>query len=160
MKVQYFGDVNDYRKFALLQLLADIGKFKLGVCWMLTEPDNSKQGGNRKYLEEPAEWCGYDPTLFEVLAKASASPQLSNLQRIEADGIVHGATFFNEFVPDDGTKRGSFHTRCLNALAGRDLVFFDPDNGLDIKKRPFSSTSTLGIFVERSSRDWFPATAS
>ena len=127
---------------------------------MLTEPDDSKQGGNRKYLEEPAEWCGYDPTLFEVLAKASASPQLSNLQRIEADGIVHGATFFNEFVPDDGTKRGSFHTRCLNALAGRDLVFFDPDNGLDIKKRPFSSTSTLGIFVERSSRDWFPATAS
>ena len=44
VKVQYFGDVNDYRKFALLRLLADIGKFKLGVCWMLTEPDELEAG--------------------------------------------------------------------------------------------------------------------
>jgi hypothetical protein len=35
MKVQYFGDVNDYRKFALLRLLASKGGFKIGVCWML-----------------------------------------------------------------------------------------------------------------------------
>jgi hypothetical protein len=35
VKVQYFGDVNHYRKFALLRLLAD--KFKIGICWMLTE---------------------------------------------------------------------------------------------------------------------------
>ena len=42
MKVQYFGDVNDYRKFALLRLLAD--KFKIGVCWMLTEADGSGRG--------------------------------------------------------------------------------------------------------------------
>jgi hypothetical protein len=42
VKVQYFGDVNDYRKFALLRLLAD--KFKIGVCWMLTEADGSGRG--------------------------------------------------------------------------------------------------------------------
>jgi hypothetical protein len=30
MKVQYFGDENDYRKFALLRLLANEGGFKIG----------------------------------------------------------------------------------------------------------------------------------
>ena len=39
MKVQYFGDVSDYRKFALLRLLATVGGFRIGVCWMLTEND-------------------------------------------------------------------------------------------------------------------------
>jgi hypothetical protein len=133
VKVQYFGDVNDYRKFALLRLLSRVGQFKIGVCWMLTEADASAQGANRDFLNQPKVWGGYDPTLFKVLAKVPASPQLSDLQRIEADGIVPGASFFNEFVPDDGTKRGSFHTRCLKAFAGRDLVFFDPDNGLEVK---------------------------
>ena len=33
MKVQYFGDVNDYRKFALLKALSGKG-FTIGVCWM------------------------------------------------------------------------------------------------------------------------------
>src|ERR1700691_2068017 len=97
VKVQYFGDVNDYRKFALLRLLAEVGGFKIGVCWMLTEADDSKEGGNRKYLEQAAKWCGYDPGLFNMLAKAPALPQLSDLQRIENEEIVPDATFFNEF---------------------------------------------------------------
>jgi hypothetical protein len=117
VKVQYFGDVNDYRKFTLLRLLSDVGGFKISVCWMLTEPDDSKEGGNRKYLEQAAKWCGYDPTLFEVLAKVPASPQLSDLQRIEADGIVPDATFFNESTPDKLSERQAFHTRCMDAFA-------------------------------------------
>ena len=36
MKNQYFGDVNDYRKYGLLRLLGRAGKVKIGVCWMLT----------------------------------------------------------------------------------------------------------------------------
>ena len=48
VKVQYLGDVNDYRKFALLRLLSEVGRFKIGVCWMLTEPDGSGQGAKRR----------------------------------------------------------------------------------------------------------------
>jgi hypothetical protein len=136
VKVQYFGDVNDYRKFALLRLLADIGKFKIGVCWMLTEADDSKEGGNRKYLDQGAKWCGYDPALFDALARVQAPPQLSDLQRIEADGIVPGATFFNDDTPDKLAERQVFHAHCMATFADRDLVFFDPDNGLEVKSVP------------------------
>ena len=44
MKVQYFGDVNDYRKYVLLRLLAKSGEFKIGVCWMLTPADDRTDG--------------------------------------------------------------------------------------------------------------------
>jgi len=35
MKNQYFGDINDYRKYGLLRCFAEAG-LNIGVCWMLT----------------------------------------------------------------------------------------------------------------------------
>ena len=133
MNVQYFGNVNDYWKLTLLRHLSEVGKFKIGVCWMLTEPDESEQGGNREYLEQPHKWRGYDPALFDALEKAPSSPHLSDLQRIETEEIVPRATFFNEFVPNSPTERDSMRTRCMVAFADRELVFFDPDVGLEVK---------------------------
>ncbi len=47
MKNQYFGDVNDYLKYGLLRQLSNEGRFKICVCWMLTEPDGTTEGGKR-----------------------------------------------------------------------------------------------------------------
>jgi len=33
MKEQYVGDVNDYRKYALLRHFAIEGRVRVGVCW-------------------------------------------------------------------------------------------------------------------------------
>ncbi len=38
MKHQYFGDINDYRKYGLLRQLSNFGQIATSVCWMLT-PD-------------------------------------------------------------------------------------------------------------------------
>jgi hypothetical protein len=78
----------------------------------------------------------YEPALFDALAKVQTPPQRSDLQRIEADGIVPGATFFNEFTSDKLAERQAFHARCMATFADRDLVFFDPDNGLEVKAVP------------------------
>ena len=77
MKVQYFSDVNDYRKFALLKALSGKG-FTIGVCWMLTEAEGSCQGDNRSYLRQPDKWRGYDPALFDALALAPATPTIED----------------------------------------------------------------------------------
>ena len=34
------------------------------------------------------------------------------------------------------TERNKFHRDCLTKLAAADLVFFDPDNGLEVPSRP------------------------
>ena len=54
MKNQYFGDINDYRKYGLIRLLADGGKIKAGVCWMLTPDDTRTDAG----------WCPCNPLGF------------------------------------------------------------------------------------------------
>ena len=95
-----------------------------------------KQGAKRGFLKQPKVWSAYDPALFDALAKTPATPHLSDLQRIEADEIVPGATFFNEATPDKSPERQAFHARCMATFVDSDLVFFDPDNGLDVKSVP------------------------
>ena len=85
MKIQYFGDMNDYRKFALLRLFARQAKYKVGVCWMMTEPDERQDGNNPSYRERPDLWRGYDPQLFDTLKTVPCSPKEDDLQRIEKE---------------------------------------------------------------------------
>ena len=49
MKDQYFGDINDYRKYALLLELSGSGDICTGVCWMLTGADHGFEAGGRLY---------------------------------------------------------------------------------------------------------------
>jgi hypothetical protein len=44
VKNQYFGDINDYRKYGLLRLLTNRGEIRTAVCWMLTRDDESIDG--------------------------------------------------------------------------------------------------------------------
>ena len=142
MKVQYFGDVNDYRKFALLRLFARTGGFRIGVCWMLTPADGRPDGKKRSYLEQPGEWSEYDPPLFELLRTVKPMPELSDLLRIENEGVILNARFFNRITPDDRAGRLSFHQACLSDFAQCELAFFDPDNGLDRPSFPQGRTNS------------------
>ena len=136
MKVQYFGDVSDYRKLAILRLLAEVGRFKIGVCWMMTEDDATGHGGNRAYRKQPDAWRHFDPLVFDVLRSVPPEPQLADLRRVEEEGLIPGATFFIETAPDARDARARFHGNCLAALADSELVFFDPDNGLEVASFP------------------------
>ena len=44
MKNQYFGDINDYRKYGLIRILSNSGIIRTGICWMLT-PDDTRTDG-------------------------------------------------------------------------------------------------------------------
>ena len=133
MKVQYFGDVNDYRKYALLRLLSNVGGFKIGVCWMLTGADKSGQGDNRRYLARADEWRRYDPALFDALAVVPSAPTIDDLRRVEKEALIPEATFLNDFTPDRIAERGAYHRACMNAFEACELTFFDPDNGLEVQ---------------------------
>jgi hypothetical protein len=133
MKVQYFGDVNDYRKFVLLRTLAEVGRFRVGVCWMLTEADGSGHRDNRGYLRQVDQWRRYDPALFAALASAPAMPTIEDLRRVESEALIPDATFFNDFTPNGLAERGPYHRACMNTFKACELTFFDPDNGLEVK---------------------------
>ena len=56
---QYFGDINDYRKYGLLRCICE-AELHVGVCWMKTPSDNSGQGGRTDYLAKPHKYRSLD----------------------------------------------------------------------------------------------------
>jgi hypothetical protein len=53
VKNQYFGDINDYRKYGLLRVLTNGGEIRTAICWMLTADDGRGDGGFIDCLEQP-----------------------------------------------------------------------------------------------------------
>jgi len=132
MKVQYLGDVNDYRKYALLRLLAE-ADLKLGVNWLLTPDDDRADGNMRSYLARPENFRSYDPELFDVMGTVPDAPKFGDFEKVESKGVIPGAIYFSRYVPAGRQAREAFHAGSMGHFADCDLVFFDPDNGLAIQ---------------------------
>jgi hypothetical protein len=132
MKEQYVGDVNDYRKYALLRHFAIEGGLRVGVCWMLTPPDT---GNLRHYLLEPKRWRGYDQGLFDQLSRILGQEIPNRLSAIESAGIIPNAQFFNAILTDK-CDREKYFAAALSQLEHSDLIFFDPDNGIAPNSTP------------------------
>lgn len=133
MKNQYFGDVNDYRKYGLLRLLSGTGQFRVGVCWMLTEDDGRTDGKFISYLNMPQLWRQYDPPLFDVLHKYVALDHIRSVTLVENAKILPGTDFFTHILTDQSDSRIDFFKRVREKFAACDLIFYDPDNGIERK---------------------------
>lgn len=130
MKEQYVGDVSDYRKYALLRLLGRSG-LRLGVCWMLTPNDERSDGKKLGYLDQPKQEP-HDPELFALLRRVRNEPDARRLVLIEGSEILSGAVFVNTIVPETLFERQLWFKQANAALADTDLIFFDPDNGIEV----------------------------
>jgi hypothetical protein len=131
MKDQYFGDVNDYRKYGLLRGLTRSNILRLGVCWMLTPPDGRADGGHLAYLENPGKFSRFDPALFTWLTTVVRDEKDRRTARLEASPILGAAGFHSPILRDNKWEREIWFSTGMNALSGCDLVFFDPDNGIE-----------------------------
>ena len=138
MKNQYFGDVGDYGKYGLLRFLAKRG-VSIAVNWYLTPGDGTNDGNLRGYLEREKDRV-YDPELFDVL-RDMCDRKEKDVRRFAERDVIPGAVYFDVAVqpllfvsagPAAGLRkaRERWHRRALDACAGPELVFADPDNGL------------------------------
>jgi len=130
MKNQYFGDVNDYRKFGLLRGLERHAGLRVGVWWMLTPDDGRSDGNFTQYLAQPGRWRHFDPQLFDALA--AAVPSGRSVRVFPSLELLRSARFVDEIVPDSAAAREACFSAARALLGGSDLVFVDPDNGLEI----------------------------
>ena len=135
MKHQYFGDVNDYMKYGILRCLSQAG-FRIGVCWMLTPDDKRPDGRRVNYLSQPQNWKHHDADLFGHLSQALSIPNGRHLHHIETNGRIPSARFFGKVVPKSRTNRLQWVEDALTELNGSDLLFFDPDNGIEVPTIP------------------------
>ncbi len=136
MKNQYVADINDYRKYGLLRTLSGNGKIRTGVCWMLTPDDNRTDGQFTRYLNSPEQWKRYDSELFECLTDCLQDGQ-RHVSRIESTNILPNTIYHGDLLSDIREKRSGYFADMHERLQGVDLIFFDPDNGLEIMSRPY-----------------------
>jgi hypothetical protein len=132
MKNQYFGDVNDYKKYGLLRRLTGNGAIKTFVCWMLTKSDNRSDGNKTAYLENPGQWRHHDPDLFDSLAKSLRSTK-RDVKQAEHLRIIPRARYYPTLLYDDAESRTEYFQNMYTTAGSSDLIFFDPDNGLEVK---------------------------
>ncbi|MGQ0667445.1 MAG: hypothetical protein ACT4O4_10445 [Nitrospiraceae bacterium] len=135
MKNQYFGDVHDYRKYGLLRAIQTIGTGKLLVAWMLTSDDKSRDGRFRSYLQDPDAWKRYDPELFDGLEEILRPAPAPKVSLIEGSQLLPRTTYYSAVVPDARQDREAWCEGLLCATRGSDLVFVDPDNGIEVPSK-------------------------
>jgi len=155
LKDQYFGDINDYLKYGILRCLANAG-LSVGVFWMLTDDDENKLDGRKiDYLREGNGWRHHDPVLFDKLADAVLVAQARDTRQVEDAGILPGTKFYRRLVPRMPRDRTSWFDEGLAALAPSSLLFFDPDNGLEVpSKRPSTSGYVKYLAWDEVERAW------
>ena len=136
MKDQYFGDVNDYRKYGLLRALTGHGRLRASVCWALTQSDGRTDGSRTGYLQEPSKWRRFDPELFAFLRRQVLEKEHRCVEAIERSRILPNCSFFSDLLPQEVSGRDVFFNQLLSHASGADVIFFDPDNGLGVKSVP------------------------
>lgn len=138
MKNQYAGDVGDYTKLGVLRAIEKVG-LSIGLNWYLTpdEPEHSKtftDGKHTAYLK-----CDCD-TPDDKLHCALKKIGLSNnrtVTRLEKAKLFKNAFFWNKIL--EAKSRDKWHLEALKKLSNQDVIFLDPDNGLEVKStKPYS----------------------
>jgi hypothetical protein len=142
----FVNDIGDYAKYALLRALCFDGalKMRLGVIWYLTvNPEVNGNGRRRVHLSREG-WEGLDPDLLEKMRSIESNLRSQgelHLSLIEESQIFPDDTvFFSEPLPDATgplhrrlRERTSWFMRAKETVLGCELVFLDPDNGLEVR---------------------------
>ena len=56
---------------------------------------------------------------------------------IEYSGLLPKAEYFSSQVPDSASDRSGWFTSLFEQAQESELIFLDPDNGLEIKSKPY-----------------------
>lgn len=153
MQDRYVGDVGDYCKLGLLRALAkprpSLGvRLSLGINWYKTDPNSNKpikqnDGGFIEYLNDQYRdyYKDYDKKLYKMLhgmLTLLLNPKTRKIGLIGKEII--NAKFYNEDVLTK-QDREEWHREALKKLRGTDVVFLDPDNGIETEKMRAKSLS-------------------
>ena len=79
--------------------------------------------------------CGVlsTPPVFDCLRAAVLDRKERNIKSIEHSGLLPSTLFYSRLLTDDHDERQRYFDSFLGFARSKDLVFFDPDNGLEIK---------------------------
>jgi hypothetical protein len=152
MQVGQIGGAGDFGKFALLRHL--MKDRRLAVCWYLTGESSGMKDRDRHfdYLKRPDDFRHFDPEVFDRLvefdggSRAPADP----LTELHTSKILQNAIFLRQQVPPRASLRRQWLDALVGSVRGTDLVFLDPDAGIQGKRLTPSHVALAEIAALRS----------
>ena len=166
MQNRYVGDIGDFGKYGLLQVLCDGSpSLKLGVIWYLYKPrnENPRDGDKINYLEptkyNQRQFAECNNKLYEKL-RAIVDGKRRSVSAIREERILPPSTVFYEeklafdepfLLPKN--EKEALRKRWLEGAEkkteGCNVIFLDPDNGLEVKSvRPYYKKGPKYVFRE------------
>lgn len=145
MKNQYVGDINDYKKYSLIEIISEVLNEKILIAWMLTVDDGGKDGKKLKYLENNKNERELNPELFQKLESIG---KLKLIDKVEC-GIKDIEELFgdkynyhSETLCDNKEERAKYFDALLVEAQKAGIVFFDPDNGIEVKSVKYGNKNS------------------
>lgn len=137
MQNRYVGDVGDFGKYGLLRALCqpikdDRAKLSLGVIWYLVDGEEENNDGKHiKYLKDTS-FGDCDQKLFDTLSQLVHNGQ-RDVKNIQNNGILpRGTVYYDKILKSDRGYRENWVKEAFEETAGCDVIFVDPDNGLEV----------------------------
>ena len=131
MQERWAGSVGDFGKLALLRQLME-GR-RLAICWYLTGQSNHEHERRYfDYLDRPGDFRHLAPEIFDVLKEITSDnrSETSRIAALENSGLLNGALFHSKKVPKRASLRQLWAKELIESTSEADLVFLDPDNGI------------------------------
>jgi len=147
---KYVADIGDYGKYALLSALCDL-EIRCLVIWYLTD-ENTKIADGKfiEYLHDD-KYRKAAPQIFDALKEISLSIDGRNVEGVRKKRVLSTKTdiydnklsYSNESLADRKLLRDRWNATAAEKSKKADLIFLDPDNGLEVKSRgPYSKMGT------------------
>ena len=141
MQNRYVGDVGDFAKYGLLRMLTNEAPLSLGVLWWLfADETHNSDGRHVSYLQDPA-FGALDPPLHRILAELLSAGRRSVKAVAKSKILPDGTVFFDTPIFKSSSvavsrqlrdrQRAAWLRKAFSATTNCDIVFFDPDNGLE-----------------------------
>lgn len=171
MQNRYVSDLGDFGKYGLLRALcrsndSSSPELSLGVVWYLV-PDESHNADGKfiRYLDHSPkndrQFRQCDPELYDALVDI-IHKKARNVSSIRKCNIMPpGTVFYEEHLYFDGTPANSPGARrkrtayrngwvqdALSATKDCDIIFIDPDNGLEAGTKRYQKLGPKYVFFD------------
>jgi hypothetical protein len=136
MRDRWVGNIGDFCKLALLRHLMT-GR-RLAICWYVTgrQNESAHQGKYFGYLHRPGEFRHLAPEIFDALKELMGDSRTEprRINALEASGLLDEAVFHGREVPKRASLRKIWASELVESIGEANLVFLDPDNGIQGKR--------------------------
>ena len=149
----FVNDIGDYAKYALLRALCDSGPVdvRLGVIWYLTEHAAHNGDGRKRAHLSDGGWEELDPDLLGAMRQIEGRLRRPGRPQPQPDRGF-GRSFPRRrhtspkpcLMPGGSAQqraadRAAWFERARKAVEDCNLIFLDPDNGLEVRSAPVTS---------------------